>query len=220
MFHRPLLLGHRGVRSSAAPAENSIAAFEYALNAGCDGFEFDVRRTGDGHAVICHDPQHNGCELASARRSQLPGLALLEDVLAQFSHRAFLDIELKESGLEEETLSLLRRHSPQRGYVISSFLPDVLTTLRGVDDNVSLGVICERHSQLERWRELPVDYVIPHHAILSAPLLEQLRSAGKKVIVWTVNGPKDMRLFAEWAVDGLVSDNPGLLSRTLAKSDG
>jgi glycerophosphoryl diester phosphodiesterase len=219
MFHRPLLLGHRGMRSSAPPAENSIAAFEYALNAGCDGFEFDVRRTADGHAVICHDPQHNGCELASARRSQLPDLALLEDVLAQFSHRAFLDIELKESGLEEETLSLLRRHSPQRGYTISSFLPDVLTTLRGADDNVSLGLICERHSQLERWRELPVNYVIPHHAILSAPLLEQLRSDGKKVIVWTVNSPRDMRRFWEWGVDGLVSDNPGLLSRTLATSD-
>jgi len=219
MFHRPLLLGHRGVRSSAAPSENTIAAFDYALKAGCDGFEFDVRRTEDGHAVICHDPQHKGCELASARRSELPDLAALEDVLAQFSHRAFLDIELKLPGLEEETLSALRRYPPKRGYIISSFVPDVLTTLRRADGNVSLGVICERHSQLERWRELPVDYVIPHHTILSGSLLEQLHAAGKKVVVWTVNSTKDMRQFAEWRVDGLVSDNPELLSRTLGEGD-
>jgi glycerophosphoryl diester phosphodiesterase len=98
-------------------------------------------------------------------------------------------------------------------------VPDVLTTLRRADGNVSLGVICERHSQLERWRELPVDYVIPHHTILSGSLLEQLHSAGKKVLVWTVNSNKDMRQFAEWGVDGLVSDNPELLSRTLEKGD-
>lgn len=219
MFHRPLLLGHRGVRSPAAPSENTIAAFDYALKAGCDGFEFDVRRTGDGHAVICHDPQHKGCELASARRSELPDLATLEDVLAQFSLRAFLDIELKLPGLEEETLSALQRYPPKRGYIISSFVPDVLTTLRRADANVSLGVICERPSQLERWRELPVDYVIPHHTILSGSLLEQLHAAGKKVVVWTVNSTKDMRQFAEWGVDGLVSDNPELLSRTLGKGD-
>lgn len=155
--------------------------------------------------------------MASARRSELPELAVLADVLAQFSHRAFLDIELKVSGLEEETLSALRRNPPERGYVISSFIPDVLTTLRRADGKVSLGLICERPSQLKRWRELPVDYVIPHHAILGGQLLEQLHSSGKKVLVWTVNSSQDMRQFAEWGVDGLVSDNPELLSQTLGK---
>jgi hypothetical protein len=45
----PLLLGHRGARR-AAP-ENTLAAFDLALQHGCDGFEFDVRRTLDGRSL-------------------------------------------------------------------------------------------------------------------------------------------------------------------------
>ncbi len=42
-YPKPLLLGHRGAKSYAP--ENTIEAFELALQHGCDGFEFDVRLT-------------------------------------------------------------------------------------------------------------------------------------------------------------------------------
>ena len=51
---RPLLLGHRGARRVAP--ENTFFAFDKALRAGCDGFEFDVRLSSDGRGVVCHDP--------------------------------------------------------------------------------------------------------------------------------------------------------------------
>jgi glycerophosphoryl diester phosphodiesterase len=66
MHHRPLLLGHRGLRVPQAPPENTFAAFDLALQHGCDGFEFDVRLTGDGRAVICHDPWAQGIVIAEA----------------------------------------------------------------------------------------------------------------------------------------------------------
>ena len=37
---RPLVIGHRG--ASADAPENTIAAFELALEQGADGFELDV----------------------------------------------------------------------------------------------------------------------------------------------------------------------------------
>ena len=55
---KPLLLGHRGA-SKDAP-ENTVTAFELALSQGCDGVEFDVRRTSDGQLVICHDAALHG----------------------------------------------------------------------------------------------------------------------------------------------------------------
>ena len=63
-LNRPLLLGHRGARSLKTIPENTLASFDRALADGCDGFEFDVRLTSDGAAVICHDPETEGVEIA------------------------------------------------------------------------------------------------------------------------------------------------------------
>src|SRR5277367_75578 len=123
-----LLLGHRGARSSREIPENTLASFELCLQHGCDGFEFDVRRSGDGKLVICHDPTSNGMNIEAAAASRL-ALPTLEDVLQDFSTRAFLDIELKVAGMEPQILAELRKHPPQKGYVVSSFLPEVLTVL-------------------------------------------------------------------------------------------
>jgi glycerophosphoryl diester phosphodiesterase len=60
---RPLLLGHRGARLPQVP-ENTIAAFDLALQAGCDGFEFDVRCSKDGQLVVAHDARLCGLEVA------------------------------------------------------------------------------------------------------------------------------------------------------------
>ena len=121
----PLLLGHRGARAFRHIPENTLESFELCLQHGCDGFEFDVRVAGDGQGVICHDATIGGIEIAATAAKELR-LPALEDVLRQFADRAFLDIELKVAGLEQQTLALLLKHPPQKGYVVSSFLPEVL----------------------------------------------------------------------------------------------
>ena len=132
---RPLLLGHRGARRYAP--ENTLAAFELALEHGCDGFELDVRLTADSQPLICHDPklfgltvEENAFELVRARAA-LKGASLcrLPDVLSRLANRAFLDIELKVPGLEEITIAALRQTPPQRGYFVSSNVPEVLARL-------------------------------------------------------------------------------------------
>lgn len=212
---RPLLLGHRGLRLPGEPAENSIAAFDRALELGCDGFEFDVRRTADNQAVICHDPQYSSCEIAAVRYERIVELALLDQVLARYAGRAFLDVELKITGLEESTLAAIDRHNLRSGFVISSFLPQVLQQLHALNAHVPLGFLCDRDSSLAHWRELPADYVIPHFSLLSRDVLADLRGCRKKVIVWTVNKREHMTRFRDWEVDGIISDNPGLLVETL-----
>ena len=66
-------------------------------------------------------------------------LQLLSDVLKRYQATAFLDIELKVPGLETATLDLLRSCKPRRGYVISSFLPEVLQTVHSLDANALAG---------------------------------------------------------------------------------
>src|SRR3954462_1480324 len=102
---RPILLGHRG--ASKYLPENTFSAFDLALQHGCDGFEFDVRLTSDFHAVICHGPRFAGITIAKKTASRLRVLPHLNNVLARYSGRAFLDIELKVSGLEQCLLSAI-----------------------------------------------------------------------------------------------------------------
>ncbi|HLZ42449.1 MAG TPA: glycerophosphodiester phosphodiesterase [Candidatus Sulfotelmatobacter sp.] len=213
---RPLLLGHRGARAVKSIPENTIASFDRCLADGCDGFEFDVRLTADGAAVLCHNPEFKGVEIAGATARELPELARLEEVLTRYEERAFLDIELKVGGLEKITAELLRKHQPRRGYVVSSFLPEVLRVLRWEDSTIPLGLICETRSQLLHWNQLEIEYVIPHQKVLNATLVRRFQDSGKKILVWTVNAQTEMRRLADSGVDGIISDNAALLCRTLA----
>ena len=214
---RPLLLGHRGARGFKSIPENTAASFDRALGDGCDGFEFDVRLTADGKPVICHDPQMRGVQIRRASAEQLATLPQLQDVLLGYQDRAFLDIELKVSGLERITTALLREHQPRRGFVVSSFLPEVLRAAHAEDSAVPLGLICETKGQLQHWSQLPIEYLIAHCRLVGEGLIRRLRVAGKKIFVWTVNTPADMRRFAELGVDGIISDETRLLCKTVSR---
>ena len=171
MPDRLLLLGHRGARSTRSIPENTIASFDRALEHGCDGFEFDVRLTSDGRAVVCHDPKVGSIDVARAQPGDLPDLPVLGEVLARYSNQAFLDIELKVAGLESAVVEALQRHRPERGLVVSSFLPEVLCELRCRDPRFPLGLICDTEHQLAQWRMLPIDCLIPHHRLATPPLI-------------------------------------------------
>ena len=235
---RPLLLGHRGVRRKLRrvppdsrisrpglyriPAENTLAAFDYALDHGCDGFEFDLRFTRDQHCVICHDPKYLRKEVAGTDYPALcrPGhdLTCLEDVLARFSRAAYLDVELKVAGNEEAVLAALREYPPHCGYVVSSFLPEVLRRLRWLDPALALGYICDHPSDAWLWAELPIQVFLPHRSLVSQRLVDEVHKRDVQVFTWTVNHRSEMLRFAGWGVDGLISDDPVLLAATFPGS--
>lgn len=215
---RLLLLGHRGARFQKGIVENTFAAFDFALAHGCDGFEFDVRLTVDGEAVICHDAIVGKMRIDAHSAKEL-GLPLLKDVFSRYYERAFLDIELKVAGLEKITVDLLREFSPSRGFVVSSFLPEVLRTTRALNKDIPLGLICETRPQLALWKELPVEYVFPHYTLLSSGNFGELKAGGKTVVAWTVNSAEEMRRLSKMGVDGIISDNPKKLAAALRPAE-
>lgn len=209
----PLLLGHRGARSYKTIPENTLASFDRALANGCDGFEFDVRLTADGQPVICHDSKIGKYRIARTKADQLTAFPRLDHVLARYRN-SFLDIELKVHGLETIVIKELRAFHAKR-FVISSFLPEVLKRLHALDPDLPVGLICETRTQLARWRKLPVQYVIPHHKLTGRTLIRELHQAKKRVLIWTVNAAREMQKLAAWEVDGIISDDTKLLSKTL-----
>lgn len=109
---RPIVVAHRG--ASVEQPENTLAAFEAAIDAGADAVEFDVRLTRDGHAVVMHDPDVSRTTdghglvstltLAEVRRLRIAvpaggaaAVPTMDEALGCLSGRAAADIELKNA---------------------------------------------------------------------------------------------------------------------------
>src|SRR5688500_8475668 len=110
----PEVIAHRGIRDRYP--ENSLPAFEAALDAGADAIELDVHATRDGTIVVHHDPllpaavdsPIAGRAIASIALADLdnfeiaPGVGLptLEEVLQAIGARAAVYIEIKARDIE------------------------------------------------------------------------------------------------------------------------
>ncbi len=105
--------GPPGARSVRSVPENTIVSFDLALEHGCDGVEFDLRLTGCGRALVCHNAKVGKITVSRATRRQLLHLPRFEDVLRHYGHRIFLDIELKVKGMESKVLCRIARTSAQ-----------------------------------------------------------------------------------------------------------
>jgi len=211
----PILLGHRGA-SKYAP-ENTLEAFDLALQHGCDGFELDARRTSDEKTLICHDRDHKGKLLADCVAAKFPNLLLMEDAVARYSPRAFINLELKVEGLHEAVLAAYREHRPER-FLVSSFKPEALIPFYELQAPFPLGLICKTEQQLSVWGQVPIQAVIAHTSLATSELRSLTSNAGKQLFVWTVNRESDMRRFGELGVDGIVSDDTALLARAFGRA--
>ncbi len=206
-----LILGHRG---AADIPENTIPSFERAMEQGADGLELDVRQTADGKLVVVH-PSVVGKHAVNASTydqvRKLPKgyeVPLLEEVLEKFAKRAYLDIELKGGGFEEEVVRLIRKYSQPAQTLVSAFDPPTLTKVHELAPELQLGFIYNRTQDEESRHNCPVDVVIPQFKLASRELIAEVHSEELKVIPWTVNEEKEMDRLLELGVDGLITDHP------------
>lgn len=152
-----MLIGHRGCRGSGSPAENTLEAFEYALDRGAHGFELDTRLTRDGCAVVFHDCSIGRClapgiagnvKVSDLTRQELQQLnfkdapearvpTLEEAVLLAKRRKAHILIETKDIHQPEElaarVVELIRKHDMVELAVVISFDPRSLYYIRKAD---------------------------------------------------------------------------------------
>ena len=162
-----MVVAHRG--ASVEQPENTIEAFEAAIDAGADAVEFDVRMTADGHAVVMHDPDVSRTTdgvglvpeltLADIRRLKISlpgggaaGVPTLEEALECLAGRAAVDVEIKnlpgEPGFTadreqavEATLDALDAVSFPGRVIVSSFNPASIAHSRGLRPDVPTGLL-------------------------------------------------------------------------------
>lgn len=215
-----LLLGHRGARCYAP--ENTLAAFDLALEHGADGFEFDVRLTRISQLVVCHDPRFKRLPIRRSTLKQLQAKCVqredcppvLPEVLERYVTRAFLNLEVKVRGIEKLVYRTFSGLRPRRGYLISSFHPSVVREFHQIDGSLILGTLSQTRWQLRRWEALPARYVVPNYHLLSRKLVEEIHADKKLVVTWTINDSRQMLRAADLGVDGIISDDTKLLVKT------
>ncbi len=134
--------------------------------------------------------------------------------LIRFAERAFLDIELKVTGLEDITLELLKRLPCGRGCIVTSFLPEVLQRIHAIDVDIPLGLICRNRKQLAAAMSLPLASIVLHASLVSRELTGSFRDRGMPVFVWGANRSVEMRSLVEDGADGLIIDDTRLAVET------
>lgn len=164
---------HRGA-SGFAP-ENTLAAFDLALEMKADYIEVDVQRTKDGELVIIHDTKvdrtTNGTgyvwdysleELKKLDAGQWKGrkfageqIPTLREVLDRYGGKVGFLIELKEPGfypgIEKQVAELIREYNferPQKGKVIiQSFSYSSIKKMKELLPDVPVGILAAHKSQ-------------------------------------------------------------------------
>lgn len=224
-----LVLAHRG--DSHTYPENTLAAFQGAIDAGADGIEFDVQSSSDGELIIFHDDTlertTNGegfltaasfPELRSLDAGSGEQIPSLEEVLALAGDRLLLDIEIKQPGVEQDVLRTLTNHPTSRWF-ISSFDWDSLRNCRAMNASAELWPLAEEFIDdlYTVAEELGAEGVALDWRLITADRMQEFRARHLKVAAWTVNDGSLARSLKELGVSTLITDDPRAMRDALRR---
>lgn len=153
MKKKPLIIAHRG--ASGLVPENTLIAFEKAIEIGVDRIEMDLRQTIDGEVIVLHDKTirrtTNGW--GSARKLSLKKIQrysagswfhydfstekvpTFKEVLELVAGRTTLLLEIKDGspyhhGIEKNVIDLIDKYDAHKWCIVQSFNDKVLRNFR------------------------------------------------------------------------------------------
>ncbi len=217
------VIAHRG--ASAEECENTLPAFERAIELGADFVELDVQVASDGVLVVFHDLDldrvtslRGPMRRRTAAELREHGIPALDDVLELTRGRIGVMAELKSA-------YLFRRHD---------VIGRTVAALGDEDVVISFG----RRTLLDARRRRPglrvlqhVGYGVSiraassyawavgfHDSRVTARGVARARRLGLETTVYTVNDERRMRELAELGVSGIFSDRPALLREVVSSA--
>jgi glycerophosphoryl diester phosphodiesterase len=238
----PILYAHRG--ASAYAPENTLAAFQLAAEHFSDAIELDAKLSSDGVVVVMHDStvkrttggegkvsQKTLAELkaydaGSWFSEQYAGerVPTLDEVFESMGRRLLINVELTNyatpnDALVDKVVERVRKHRLEDWVIFSSFHPVNLLKARRLLPEVPVAILALEgkagalsRSAVGRW--ISPHFIHPYVSDVNHRWLEKQHANGRKVNVWTVNDPNQMRSLFRWGVDGIFTDDPRL-ARTI-----
>ncbi|MFM0738342.1 glycerophosphodiester phosphodiesterase [Paraburkholderia xenovorans] len=236
------LVAHR-CGGKLAP-ENTLAGFDACVRYGYRMVEFDAKLSADNQLFLLHDDtlerttnghgaaaEHTWQQLSSLDAgawfgpdfvgTRLPTLAEAAERCARDGIAA--NIEIKPCpGRDEITgrlvaggaLDLWQGQTPP---LLSSFSFEALAAARDAAPSLPRGMLFEEvpADWLRIVRELDCVSLHASHRYLSEALVAEIRAAGLRVLVYTVNDPAQARVLAQWGVDMICTDRIDTLTHDM-----
>lgn len=237
-----LNIAHRG--ASAYAPENTIAAFDKAVEQGADAIELDLHLSRDGELVVIHDdtldrttdgsgPVHEQ-SLEELRRLDAgrwfgevfagQRIPRLDEVLDRFAGKVQLALEIKAGssvfpGIEEKVISALRECAAIDQTAVASFDHYALRRLKEIEPAIrTAALLVGRPVSLSALAgPAKADGLALEASFVTKTEVEACRASGLQLVVWVVNDPAQMRHFIKLGVDGIITDRPDLLRLALSE---
>jgi glycerophosphoryl diester phosphodiesterase len=224
------VFAHRGAHASER--ENTLGAFRDAVALGVDGVELDVRRTSDGVLVVHHDPSIDEVALAHTRARDLPSYVPTLEAAMEALLGVTVNLEIKNSKsanepiyddsgrLVREVLDFLHGADRASSVIISCFDLTTCAQVRDYDAQMRVGwliwdVLLE--SALTQAHVLGLNAVNPYVTLVDAEAQRRAHELGLDLNVWTVNEPEAIESMASLGVASIITDQPALALRLVAK---
>jgi glycerophosphoryl diester phosphodiesterase len=207
-------IAHRGAHD--VYTENTLDAFQRAVDLGFHAIELDVHVTADGVCVVHHDESVITPKVAlsirgtyyETLRAEAPLLPRLDSVLELVSGKAHTYVEIKSRDVEGELAEVLRRSSAEAS--VHSFDHEVILRMRQLLPQLRTGILQTSRlvDSVHALRAAGATDLWQWHEFVDRALVEQVTAAGGRVIVWTANTPSEWRVFADLGVAGICTDLP------------
>ncbi|WP_343076200.1 glycerophosphodiester phosphodiesterase [Natronoglycomyces albus] len=233
----PLAFAHRGWSDSQD--ENSLAAFQRAVDAGCWFMETDVHVTADGVPVLFHDKtlermtgdQRPICEFtwAQLRTITIAGNPLVPSLAQALNSWDDVrwNLDLKVDAAVDITLETIRRSNAFDRVLVASFSDWRLHRARRLAGprlatSMGLGEVARlwmaSRGRTGWWgfvRNVPAVQVPARSGavrVVTPRFVDWAHRLGIQVHVWTINDPDTMRSLLDMGVDGIMTDDLAALT--------
>jgi glycerophosphoryl diester phosphodiesterase len=242
LMRKPWVIAHRGA-SGHAP-ENTLAAYERAVQLGAGFIETDLHLTRDARFVAIHDAalerttngRGNVHDFTLAELRELDAgmwfdrefmgqrIPTLEEVL-KFGkdHDVIFYLEVKYDaawGMHHSLVAELHKSESTARSIVISFDQSTLTALRQVDSTMMMGLLVDQ-PQVDFAKvatELGVRQLCPRADLVTPKLVVEAHRVDLQVATWTVDDAETMRAVAAAGVDGIMSNFPDRLQTVLEES--
>jgi glycerophosphoryl diester phosphodiesterase len=234
---RPLLIAHRG--ASADAPENTLAAFNLALEQGADGIEFDVQLAADGVPVVIHDGRlerttngqgpvraQTAAALQALDAGDGRGVPTLDQLFESIGRRLLYNVEIKnwewrDGGAEAAVAACIRAHNLADCVVVSSFNPWALRRARRyMPSQVPLALLYMAGPlQISRFL-FQGEAEHPHFPLVDEAYMARAVRQKRRVHVWTVDDPVEAQRLVQLGVHAIISNKPRFLREKLVMHEG
>lgn len=229
----PLPFAHRGGASDAP--ENTMQAFQYAVDLGYRYLETDVQVTSDGVLVAFHDNDLRRTCGRPGKISELPWsevskalvdgkapIPLLDDLLSAWPD-VRVNIDCKTAAAIDPLVASLRRTNSLSKVCVAAFSDSRLKRLRkvlGADLCTALGPIelaMLRFGLLRHPAGLVAQVPVKQWplTVVNRAFVERSHRHGLQVHVWTIDDAPEIERLLDLGVDGIMTDRPLVLRQVL-----